>query len=467
MDSLTAASPNLSASRIWAVSSDKCNLSPDTLYIEVANKGFTAYKDVDFTIEFADRTVTETWVGTIPVDTSIVIKLNTLFEHSEWGERSVGITLNVPSNLATDVSLSTKSAKYPPVEPPYVVTFDQTEILPWNNLVEPFNYSQTKTFEYWQFGGSGSEPYAFFENGKRNLPGLLVTGCMDLKADEPYLITYRYKAVSSLTPENLQVLHDKNDGTAPMLLFTHPPITNTNYAPDNVSFTASGNGSEKIRFNSNYNVAAQEISINYFSIVEDTANWPADAKLIEMPSPNNGILSAEEKVTIVVTNINRRPLKNVPVFYTLNGGVLQPDTIPELKPGDTITFSFKQTVDLSTSGNYEIVAFVDVNGDKDRSNDTIMKTVSSQPNSINPISNESALVIYPNPATTEVFIKSEKEISSLFIYDVRGVFLRQIRVNGTEFYLNTSDFPNGVYLFSCQIGNERISQRIIVQNNQP
>jgi len=74
------------------------------------------------------------------------------------------------------------------------------------------------------------------------------------------------------------------------------------------------------------------------------------------------------------------------------------------------------------------------------------------------------LSIHPNPATTEVFIQSEQEISTLFIHDIRGQLIREIRVNNTEYHLNTTDFPAGIYVFTIVVGNERVSKRIIIND---
>jgi len=74
------------------------------------------------------------------------------------------------------------------------------------------------------------------------------------------------------------------------------------------------------------------------------------------------------------------------------------------------------------------------------------------------------LQIHPNPATTEVFIQSENEISTVFIHDIRGQLIREIRVNNTEYHLNTTDFPAGMYVFTIVVGNERVSKRIIIND---
>jgi hypothetical protein len=398
----------------------------------------------------------------------MVIKLNTRFSHATWGENTVNISLKVPGNLAHQTSLSTKSTKTEPIKPPYTVTFRSTEISSWNNLTEPFSVAPTPTFEYWTFGGSGNNTYAYFQNGSgRGLPGILASGCFSLEADEYYLITYRYRGSGITSPENLHVLRDRADGTSD-ILFADTDIRTTTYSTKSVPFKGIGDGKERIRFLSNYNFSAQGIYIDQFTIKVDTASWPADAKMVRIVAPQTDTgLSVDEPIIIEVANINRRPLTNLYVFYSIDGGGWHKDSIPFLGTDSTTTFTFRQRAYLGEFRTYEITAFVDVVGDVDRSNDTVQKTVINHrrpdpPVSISNLHKESPVRIYPNPATTEVFIKSEKEISTLFIYDMRGLRVKEIRINNTEYHLNTSDFPAGIYLFSTIIGYERISQRVVI-----
>ena len=466
LDSVTASLPNLAINRLWTISSNKCDLSPDTIYVEIANNGFFPYSNPAFTIRFGNQNFSETWNGTIPVDASVVVKLQTLFRPLAYGEDSVRVTLNIPNNRTkTHLSEVVKSAKYPPVQPPHSITFLDSEILPWNNLPETFNL---ENFEYWQFKGSAPETYAFFQNGTlREKHGLLASGCISLIANEPYLITYRYRAESVMYTENLQVQRERINGTVETL-FNHPAITNTSYTSNSVSFVASGTGNERIRFHSNYNAYAQGIYINYFEIKVDTSRWPITVNLIAMTSPVSGTnLSAQEPVTVFVSSVGRRPLRNLPIHYTM-GGVRVTDTIPSLDPGQTLMFTFKTPVNLSQEGLYRIVVFTE---DPTITNGSIEQYITHERDTgasiLIPHPESNLLSIYPNPASTEVFIKSSKEISTLFIYDVRGFLLSEIRINGTEYHLSTSDFPTGVYVFSFQIGDGRVSRRVVIQNNQP
>ncbi len=467
MDSASASVPDLAMKQIWVASSNNCSLSPDTLYVEVQNNGFFPYENPALEIKFGNQTLPETAIGTILPDTSIVFKLSTLFAHSAFGTDSVRVSLNIPNNRTkTEMSIGAASTKTAPVEIPYTTVFSEADILPWNNLAEPYTYSRSKPFDYWTFNPA-PQTSAYFNNGTlREKPGLLASGCISVKPDQPYRLTFRYRTSDSYSPENLSVLRDKVDGTTDTIA-TYPTLANTTtYAYQSIAFNSSGNGNERIRFFSNYNFAAKGIYINYVSLVPDTSAWPIDIKLVEITSPNTDIGTSDEPyVMINIANVNLRPVANIPIYYTLDGTLYSDVIGTVLNPGQTLPFIFSQRADFSAAKSYELAVFTHVPGDINLSNDTLRRTVIATP--IRSTETSVPLKIYPNPATTEVFIQSPKEISSIFIYDLRGQLLREVTVNNTEFHLNTSDFPAGLYLFSCQIGEERVSQRVIIKNNQP
>jgi hypothetical protein len=78
----------------------------------------------------------------------------------------------------------------------------------------------------------------------------------------------------------------------------------------------------------------------------------------------------------------------------------------------------------------------------------------------NDIAASQSLLIYPNPASNELYIKlsvpGEKE-ASLVIYDVLGRTIHQQKIDLTQgldnTYINTSTFPTGTYIINITSGN--------------
>jgi len=470
VDSVTAVTPNASLNRIWVASSNTCDLSDDTLYVELANNGLVPIVNPRFSIAFGGQTFPETWQGTVPADSAVIIRLNRRLTHASFGEMQVTVTLNVDGNLATEeqTRVTANSIKTEPIRPPFTINFqsaEESELLMWNNLPQSLDDLLQPTFEYWSIDNNG----AFFRpNHQRLLPGILASKCFRLQAGDPYVIIYDFRGTSVASPENLHVQIERPDGTIETL-YTNSDIRSTSFIENAVQFEAFGNTglqTERIRFLSNYSALATGIYIRSFTIKADTASWPADAELIRLISPRTDTaLTAQEPVTIEIANINRRPLFNLPVSYSIDGGSLYWDTVPALLPGQTIQFTFAERANLGAYREYEIVVFVDAAGDINRTNDTIRKVVRNyQSTSLLDLLTTTQLKIHPNPATTEVFIQSEQEISVVFIYDMRGQLIREIRVNNTEYHLNTSDFPAGIYVFTIVVGNERVSKRIIIND---
>ncbi|MDR2907144.1 MAG: T9SS type A sorting domain-containing protein [Bacteroidales bacterium] len=465
IDSATAQKRNLSITSFNLASSNKCDLSPDTLFVEIANNGFFPYENPTIKIQIGSNILSDRVTGIINPRESEKFRLTQMLTHTAYGDQSVRVWIEEPNNHpeANDTAATLVSTKQAPItEFPYVATFPDG----WNNL-EEYQNPDGSAFEYWQTG-SGSNEMHFANGPSKNKPGFLASGCFTLKPDEPYIITYRYKAAASTSTENLRLMKYNADETTETL-FTQPSSSfSTAYQTKVVSYTTTG-ANERFVFASNSNNQAQGVYIDYFSIVEDTAGWPADVRMLAISSPKSDTaLSATERVTVRVTNNALRPLKNVPIYYQLNG-VLVEETIPSLTPGQVLNFTFAQTADLSSYQSYELVIFSGLSDDLDRTNDTLRATVTCYPpaeSSVENLVSDVQFAVYPNPATTHVVIRSDKTISKLLIHTITGKFVTEIALNSTEYQLNTSDFPTGVYLFSCQIGQAWVQQKVIIETNR-
>ena len=55
--------------------------------------------------------------------------------------------------------------------------------------------------------------------------------------------------------------------------------------------------------------------------------------------------------------------------------------------------------------------------------------------------------IYPNPSSGRIFIKSEKKIMNLELYDIYGKFISKYNVTNNQFDL---DLPNGLYYINLE-----------------
>lgn len=63
------------------------------------------------------------------------------------------------------------------------------------------------------------------------------------------------------------------------------------------------------------------------------------------------------------------------------------------------------------------------------------------------------LSLYPNPTSSDVFLKSDKEMKSVLIYDYSGKLVRIIDLNTTEIKLDMGDLAKGFYSFTITMND--------------
>lgn len=107
----------------------------------------------------------------------------------------------------------------------------------------------------------------------------------------------------------------------------------------------------------------------------DGTPYAKDAYIAEISKPENEGLFAENEPIVVKVGSNGYEETDIPVHVTVNGKALESQTVKVPAYGKTdVTF----TADLSAPGTeFEIVAFTTLDGDQDRFNDTLAKTVKS------------------------------------------------------------------------------------------
>ncbi len=105
---------------------------------------------------------------------------------------------------------------------------------------------------------------------------------------------------------------------------------------------------------------------------------PNDLGVTEILSPVSGTnLSANELVTIEITNFGGAEQSNFEVSYELNGEQVTETVDGPLAGNSTIDYIFTQTADLSAFGLYEITATVNIENDSDDSNNSISVNINN------------------------------------------------------------------------------------------
>ncbi|MDY7396789.1 cellulase family glycosylhydrolase [Aureibaculum sp. 2210JD6-5] len=114
--------------------------------------------------------------------------------------------------------------------------------------------------------------------------------------------------------------------------------------------------------------------------------------------------------------------------------------------------------DAGDKSNKTIYKVTDRTWVTDVKNALLGKTLSIS--SLEGLKNE--LIVYPNPAENQIFITSEKKISSLKLYDSKGSEKNIIFMDN---FINLSHFSRGIYILKVNFENGNfLTEKIIVKN---
>ncbi|MFH1321538.1 MAG: T9SS type A sorting domain-containing protein [Bacteroidota bacterium] len=136
-------------------------------------------------------------------------------------------------------------------------------------------------------------------------------------------------------------------------------------------------GIVQFRFRGETDLWTSDMALDDFGLNTRTAN---DVGVIAIDEPVSAIgLSATESVTVRIKNFGSSSQSNIPVFYRVDGGAPFAETYTSLlNPGDTGTYTFSSTFDLSLPENYIFDAWTELSTDTNNINDSITgKTVLS------------------------------------------------------------------------------------------
>lgn len=115
--------------------------------------------------------------------------------------------------------------------------------------------------------------------------------------------------------------------------------------------------------------------------LDPTSQPDIDAAVTSIVAPTSGInLTADEQVTVRVSNYGAQALSNVPVTLIVDGNLIGTETIAgPISAANYEDVTFSSTVDMSTIDAYNFTAYVAVSGDTIQSNDTINKVIEHEP----------------------------------------------------------------------------------------
>jgi len=187
-----------------------------------------------------------------------------------------------------------------------------------------------------------------------------------------------------------------------------------------------------------------------------------DIGVVAITSPNSSFTLANETITVSIENFGSQSHTNFDVAYSLNGGTPVVESVTAtLNIGQTMTYNFTTTADMTAIGDHDIVAYTALAGDADNTNDTTAKTVihlddanvaeESIDAAIKIVSIEGNL--YTLNVNSDVFRKS-----TLKVHNTLGQLVYTSVIETETFTVDLSNFAKGAYLVN--IRNNKTSKII-------
>ncbi|MEG2336379.1 MAG: T9SS type A sorting domain-containing protein [Bacteroidales bacterium] len=173
-----------------------------------------------------------------------------------------------------------------------------------------------------------------------------------------------------------------------------------------------------------------------------------DAGVVAITSPVSGKLSTQEKISIIVKNFCNTALCNVAVECNVDALNLKGILNKTIAPHDSVSYTFEQSVDMSTKNKYEIAAYTLLPNDINPDNDLYVLSVET----LNLESEDASFaLLYPNPTHDRVEIQSKNHIQSIAIFNALGqqVFFKQLQ-SISQYSLSVKDFKAGIYYMNIK-----------------
>ncbi len=188
--------------------------------------------------------------------------------------------------------------------------------------------------------------------------------------------------------------------------------------------------------------------------------------LNKISSPEEGNNYSDEIISVEISNLGRDTIDMLYMSYIVNDNQPVDETFyTDFKPGDTLTVSFSQTIDMSVHDIYEIQVFV-THPENYFLNDTLKITIiSTDIDDINP--DNEYFTVAPNPVRDNIRIISHmnSEGNSLTLYNTSGTIIYKKEIYfisaGEQIYFDNTNLSRGKYILVIKNNRKRFFYKII------
>ena len=209
------------------------------------------------------------------------------------------------------------------------------------------------------------------------------------------------------------------------------------YGRVDVSWTGGGSSSSRL---SDWldPTGTGELFVNAYPPISDN-----DLALISVDSPQNGNLTDSEQLTVTIQNGGNLDASQFDISFQVNDGAVVTETYNGTIPaGQTVSFTFNQTIDMSAVGGYIITVTVSMDGDEINNNDSITVAIDN-------VGGGDCPEVYSAP----IMWQDSFECYDAFAIDNIGDWIIIDNDGGTTWGANAIDFTNESYVGSGIVFN--------------
>ena len=149
--------------------------------------------------------------------------------------------------------------------------------------------------------------------------------------------------------------------------------TGTNRWGDYAQMTLDPTDGATFWYTGEYILGGRKSRIASFKIAND---FNDDIGVVSIDNPTNGALSANENITVTVSNFGANDQSNFPISYSLNSGAAVNETFTAtLLSGTSSQYTFTTSANFGTPGSYDVVSYSGLSNDQFNFNDTTSKSI--------------------------------------------------------------------------------------------
>lgn len=386
-----------------------CGLGNENIIVELENKGANTINSVQMNYRINNgAVVTETFSATILPNTVTTYSFTSKYNFTTFPSSSIEVWANVTGDgFSPNDSIVNRTITNSPANAtnmPFNETFSG---LGWGlgnggpngNSLFAAGWSRNPntsgfgiyTWHVWNSataaantgpnfgrGGTGNFVHIASATGTGGSTAILESPCINLGSVNGAIMEYWTHGFGQNVPNLIVEVYDGSGWNVEDIVTTYSQTNSASpWEKQTVNLNNYAGRRIKLRFKTTKLApfGAGDLSIDDVEIFEPI---PADGKVLRVVSPVSGCTPSGD-ITIEVENFGSAPLTNIPVAFSIDGGLTIRDTVPgTLAPGARALFTFPITGNFTQKAKtYSLLVKTEVVGDSNLFNDQLIVDITN------------------------------------------------------------------------------------------